>query len=87
MKEIQVTTTIRVKDDGGIETEINSIPNSPDEENMLSDTYSESHEITEEEKERQAVVSNLANICEYLTDSEVIKIKLIIAKAEKRRLV
>lgn len=37
------------------------------------------------EDERAALVSDLANCCEYLEASEVIKIRLIVSKAEKRK--
>ncbi len=42
-------------------------------------------EMTEEEVERYEVASDLANVCDYLEDSEVIKIKLIIQKAQARK--
>lgn len=42
-------------------------------------------EITEEEAERQAAVSDLADICEYLEEKDVIAIKLIIQRARKRK--
>ena len=41
--------------------------------------------MTEDEAERYAAASDLANVCEYLEDSEVIKIKLIIQKAQARK--
>jgi|O1105metagenome_2_1110794.scaffolds.fasta_scaffold01897_18 hypothetical protein len=47
--------------------------------------FSESGEMTEAEAERYAAASDLANVCEYLEDSEVIKIKLIIQKAQARK--
>lgn len=47
--------------------------------------FSERGEMTEDEAERYAVASDLANVCEYLEDSEVIKIKLIIQKAQARK--
>lgn len=37
------------------------------------------------EDERDALVSDLANCCEYLEESEVIKIRLIVSKAQKRK--
>lgn len=39
-------------------------------------------EVTQEEEQRFAVASDLANVCEYLEDSEVIKIRLIVNKAQ-----
>ncbi len=38
-----------------------------------------------DEDERDALVSDLANCCEYLEESEVIKIRLIVSKAQKRK--
>lgn len=38
-------------------------------------------EVTQEEEQRFAVASDLANVCEYLEDSEVIKIRLIVNKS------
>lgn len=75
MKEIKVTTTITVKGDGEIETEVEKEVNAPDNE----------AEIAEEEAERYTVASDLANVCDYLEESEIIKIKLIIQKAQKRK--
>lgn len=42
-------------------------------------------EVTQEEEQRFAVASDLANVCEYLEESEVIKIRLIISKAQARK--
>lgn len=47
--------------------------------------FSDSEEMTEVEAERYAVASDLANVCEYLEDSEVIKIRLIVSKAQARK--
>lgn len=88
MKEIEVTTKITVKEDGEILTEVRRAAGEPDNESnaALGDTiYSDGEEITEDEAERQAVASDLANVCEYLEDSEVIKIKLIVQKAQERK--
>lgn len=41
--------------------------------------------LTEQEAEKFAVVSDLANVCEYLKESEVINIRLIISKAQARK--
>lgn len=38
-----------------------------------------------DEDERDALVSDLANYCEYLEESEIIKIRLIVSKAQKRK--
>ena len=45
----------------------------------------ETWEVTQEEEQRFAVASDLANVCEYLEDSEVIKIRLIVNKAQARK--
>lgn len=37
------------------------------------------------EDECTKLVSDLANCCEYLEESEIIKIRLIVSKAEKRK--
>ena len=42
-------------------------------------------EVTQEEEQRFTVASDLANVCEYLEDSEVIKIRLIVNKAQARK--
>lgn len=84
MKEVQIITKIRVKDEKEIETVVNAMPEDSDGENSEVAGVSVSERMMETEGERQAIVSDLANICEYLTDSEVIKIRLIISKAEKR---
>lgn len=86
MKEIQVTTTITVKEDGEILAETKQAACAPDNEsNAAAVLQQESvEEITEEKAERYAVASDLAEVCDYLTDSEVIKIRLIISKARER---
>lgn len=45
----------------------------------------EEPEYTQEEAERYKTASDLANVCEYLEDSEIIKIRLIISKCEARK--
>lgn len=89
MKEIQVTTTISLKEDGEILTEIKQAAGVPGNESDAAAGYTiysdDDEEITEEEAERYAVASDLANVCDYLEDSEVIKIKLIIQKAKARK--
>lgn len=82
MKEIQITTTVTVKADGEILT------GKEQEAAVAADDtvyYDDAKEITEDEAERYAVASDLANVCDYLEDSEVIKIKLIIQKAQARK--
>lgn len=45
----------------------------------------EEPQFTPEEAERYKVASDLATACDYLEDSEIIKIRLIISKCEARR--
>lgn len=88
MKEIQVTTTITVKEDGKILTEVQQAIDAPDDNNTTTGytIYPDDDlEMTEEEMERYAVVSDLANVCDYLEDSEIIRIKIIVQKAQKRK--
>lgn len=49
------------------------------------DTQDEEQTFTEEQADRYAIASRLATVCEYLEDSEVIKIRLIIQKCEARK--
>lgn len=42
-------------------------------------------EIAQDDEQRFAIASDLANVCEYLEDSEVIKIRLIVNKAQARK--
>lgn len=42
-------------------------------------------ELTQEEAERYEVASDIANCCEYLKDSELISLKLIIQKCMARK--
>lgn len=89
MKEIEVTTKITVKEDGEILAEVKQAADTPDNESNAAAGYiihsDNDKDITEGEAERYAITSDLANVCEYLEDSEVIKIKLIIQKAQARK--
>ena len=88
MKEIEVTTKITIKENGEILTEVKQTAGALDNESDAAAgriIHSDNEEITESEAERYAVASDLANVCEYLEDSEVIKIKLIIQKAQARK--
>lgn len=91
MKEIQAAITITIKEDGETTAEVKraaSIPISKlDNESSMAAGYivHSDDEISEDEAERYAIVSELANVCDYLEDSEVIKIKLIIQKAQVRK--
>lgn len=87
MKEIEVTTKVIVKEDGEIVAEVKQAAGEPDRESDAAAGYTiyGDDEPTEGEAERYAVASDLANVCEYLEDSEVIKVKLIINKAQARK--
>ena len=91
MKDIQVTINIITRENGETSTEINSSDsvNIPDNESDMAAGYTiysdDDKELTEDEAERYAVASDLANVCDYLEESEVIKIKLIIQKALARK--
>ncbi|MCM1088941.1 MAG: hypothetical protein NC419_12355 [Muribaculaceae bacterium] len=87
MKEIEVTTKITVKENGEVLAEVRQPEDMQGSEGSAAGytIYSDDGEMTEEEAERYAVASNLANVCEYLEESEVIHIKLIIQKAQKRK--
>lgn len=84
--ETQITITI--KQDGQKVAGLGIGEKTPDNESDAAAgriIHSDNEEITESEAERYAVASDLANVCEYLEDSEVIKIKLIIQKAQARK--
>lgn len=88
MQEIQVTTVITVKENGENESDVTKHVGTEDKEETEDRTMAAGQitaEISKENAERYAVVSNLATVCEYLTDSEIIKIKLIIKRAETRK--
>lgn len=86
MKEIQVTTTITVKENGEVLAETKQAAGAPDSESSAAAVLQQEsvEEITEEKAERYAVASDLAEVCDYLTDSEVIKIRLIVSKVRER---
>ncbi len=52
---------------------------------VLEDTDGEERQFTPEEAERYKVASDLATVCDYLEDSEIIKIRLIVSKCEARK--
>lgn len=79
MKEVEVTTKIIVKEDGEILAEVKNATEEGDQQ------LEQSAEQAAGEDERDALVSDLANCCEYLEESEVIKIRLIVSKAQKRK--
>lgn len=88
MKEIEITTKIIVKEDGETLAEVKQAAGAPDSESSGAAgyiIYSDDEDITETEAERYAVASDLANVCDYLEESEVIKLKLIIQKAQARK--
>ena len=51
----------------------------------VEDKDTEEPQFTQEEAERYKVASDLATVCDYLEDSEIIKIRLIISKCEARK--
>lgn len=87
MQQIQVTTTITVKEDGEIRAETTQTSGTSNNQKNESNAGADNDitNMTEGEAERYAVASDLANVCDYLDDSEIIKIRLIIQKAEARK--
>lgn len=87
MKKIEVEAKITIQADGEILAEVKQAEGAPDSESDAAAGYTiySDNDITEGEAERHAVVSDLADVCDYLEDSEVIKIKLIIQKAQARK--
>lgn len=90
MKETEIT--IRIKEDGKVSTEVKQEAGAQDNEStaeagytIYSDDDPDDTEVSEEEAERHAIVSDLADVCDYLEEKEVIKIKLIIRKAQERK--
>ena len=69
--------TITIEQDGKTAGE-----ETPENRRAAITDFSEIGEMTEAEADRYAVASDLANVCEYLEDSEVIKIRLIVNKAQ-----
>lgn len=62
----------------------------PEGQNMQQDqkedpAAGELPEYTAEEMERINAASDLANVCEWLEDSEVIQLKLIVQKCQRRK--
>lgn len=80
MAKTQITVTI--EQDGDVKTEISS---GADETYPPEEGIKKCIPLYPEEDERHAVVSHLANVCEYLKESEVITIQTIIGKAWARR--
>ena len=74
--ETQITITI--KQDGEIKAEMDTGTGETEQQAAGA-------QLTEQEVEKFAIVSDLANVCEYLTESEVIKMRLIINKAQARK--
>lgn len=87
MKETEIT--IRIKESGEVSTEVKQEAGAQDCESAAAagcTIYSDDDtEVPEAEAERYAVASDLADVCDYLEESEVIKIRLIIQKAQARR--
>ena len=78
MQETQITITVR--SDGSGEVPCVTVNNA-----QQGQQDEEINNYTAEEQERFAVASDLANVCEYLEESEVIKIRLIVQKCEARK--
>lgn len=76
--------TITIEEDGKVEAQLGIGTDEKAQQQTIKPEIEEV-EITAEEKERLDLASDLANCCEYLEDSEVIKIRLIIAKCQKRK--
>ena len=86
--EKQAEINISFKKDGEITVKITQAAGAANNESAAAAgniIYTDDTEMTEDEAERYAVASDLANVCDYLEDSEVIKIKLIIQKANARK--
>ncbi len=87
MKKTEIT--IRIEEDGEVLTEVKQAAGAQDNENAVAAGYTiysdDDPEVPEAEAERYAVASDLADVCDYLEESEVIKIRLIIQKAQARR--
>lgn len=87
MRETEIT--IRIRDNGEVSTEVKGEAGTQDYESAAAAGYTiysdDDPEETEAEAERYAVASDLADVCDYLEESEVIKIRLIVQKAQARR--
>ncbi len=77
--------TITIEQDGQTVAGLATGEETPENREAENADFSDSKEMTEAEAERYAVASDLANVCEYLEDSEVIKIRLIVSKAQARK--
>lgn len=77
--------TITIEQDGKTAAETTAGEETPENRRAAITDFSEIGEMTEAEADRYAVASDLANVCEYLEDSEVIKIRLIVNKAQARK--
>lgn len=51
----------------------------------VEDTEDEERTFTKEQSDRYEIASDLATVCEYLEDSEIIKIRLIVLKCKARK--
>lgn len=77
--------TITIEQDGQTVAGLAIGEETPENREAENVDFSDGKEMTEAEAERYAVASDLANVCEYLEDSEVIKIRLIVSKAQARK--
>lgn len=78
--ETQITVTI--KQDG---KEVTTKNWKEEENDPRYHICSDNEEVTEEEAEKQAAVSDLADVCEYLEEKDIIAIKIMAQKARKRK--
>lgn len=67
------------------EQEFNKFVAGINQPQTAGDTQDEERIFTAEQADRYAIASQLATVCEYLEDSELIKIRLILAKCEARK--
>lgn len=51
----------------------------------VEDTEDEERTFTKEQSDRYEIASDLATVCEYLEDSEIIKMRLIVSKCKARK--
>ena len=87
MKETEIT--IRIKESCEVSTDVNQASGVQGNENAAAAGYTiysdDDPDVPEAEAERYAVASDLADVCDYLEESEVIKIRLIVQKAQARK--
>ncbi len=84
---MKVKVEIEIENDGDKQKIVSAGIEQDPEDNETDDGIEqiEEQEVTPEDAERYAAVSDLANCCEYMDDSELIKVKLIVQKCMKRK--